>query len=133
MIKNLNICFRFAKILDFGFIILLYLFLAMLIAMGLDKIYGKFDSKEADKQSFLVNTIELFIILWVTIIIIYIVRNLIHLIPSPLDKVCGLQHIEITELKNAYFFDILLIYFQKNLTDRMKYLYDREDRDNIIV
>jgi hypothetical protein len=124
-LRKLDLCFRVVKIMDFAYIILLYFFLALFIAMGLDKIYGKFDSKEADKKSLLVNTVDFIVLLWINIVIIYIARNVISLVPSPLNGICKFEHSRVSELKSAYVFDILLIYFQKNLTDRMTYLYNR--------
>ena len=62
--------------------------------------------------------------IWLNGIIMYIVRNIAPLIPSPFNNIYGFKHTRLKELESAYVFDFVLIYTQTNLVKRMGILYD---------
>jgi len=63
--------------------------------------------------------------LWAAGILIYGVRNLMDLIPSPFDGVYGLEHLRVKELGNAGVFIFIFFYFEESLKKKMTVLYDR--------
>lgn len=124
MVKfNLNPKFRFVKILDIGFTTFLYFMLAIIIASLMDILYGKYDEKKEKQKSVTRKTLDLVGMIWLNGVIIYFIRNIAALIPSPFDGLYGFQHSRLKELDSAYVFDFVLIYNQPNLIKRMELLF----------
>jgi hypothetical protein len=121
---GLNLGFRLIKMLDIGYVTLIYFLSAIVIAVIMDKLYGVYNEKDESKKSTLRKTFDLVGMIWINGIIIYIVRNLVPLIPSPFNNINGFKHSNLKELKSAYVFDFVLIYTQKNLVKRMEVFYD---------
>ena len=121
---DINIGFRLIKILDIGYVTLIYFLLAILCVLLIDKLYGEYNEKDESKKTTLRKTFELVGMIWFNGIIIYIVRNLVPLIPSPFNNINGFKHSNLKELKSAYVFDFVLIYTQKNLVKRIEVFHD---------
>ena len=121
---DLNLGFRLIKMLDIGYVTLIYFLLAIVIAVLMDKLYGVYNEKDESKKSTLRKTFDLVGMIWINGLIIYIARNLVPLIPSPFNNINGFKHSNLKELKSAYVFDFVLIYTQKNLVKRMEVFYD---------
>jgi hypothetical protein len=90
----------------------------------MDKLYGKYNEKDESNKSTFRKTMDLVGMIWINGIIIYIVRNVAPLIPSPFNDINGFKHSRLKELKSAYVFDFVLIYTQKNLVKRMEVFFD---------
>jgi hypothetical protein len=88
---------------------------------------NKFDSKESDKLTLIKNIFNLVILIWINGVLIYIARNVIELIPYPFDNYFGFQHKKVKELGAATAFTFVLLYYQPNLNNMMKYLKNRFD------
>jgi hypothetical protein len=71
--------------------------------------------------------LDIIVIIWINGVIIYIVRNVVELIPSPFNGMYGLVHVKIKEIQNAtpfvFVFVYVLLYFQYPLRQRINYLY----------
>lgn len=119
-----ELCIRFIKIFDIGYITLIYFILGILCAKLFDKIYDTFDENTEKKKSIARRTLELIGMMWVSGIIIYIVTNIVELIPSPFNGVCGFEHLRLKELKNGVVFVFVFLYFQKNFKSKLQLLYD---------
>jgi len=124
--KNLKdeILFRLVKIVDIGYVTVLYFFVAIVLAKALDFFNGKITKEEEQKKSKLFRALELTLILWYTGVLYYIVRNLVELVPSPLDGLFGYQHALLKELKTAGIFTFLFLYFQKGIKDKIQFFVD---------
>lgn len=122
--NSINAGFRFIKILDIGYVTLIYFFLAMVISLLLNKVYGKYDEKVEKTKTTFRKTMDLVAIIWINVIIIYIVRNIVPLIPSPFNNIYGFKHYKLKELESAYVFEFVLIYTQQSLVNRLEALYD---------
>lgn len=120
-----NLGFRTVKILDLGYITVIQFLTAIIAAGAFDRLYGKFDKEEADTRSFSSLTIEIVIHLWLIGIVIYIMRNLSEVIPSPLHGIAGLNHFIVKELTSTAVFSVVIISFQENLNDKINYYKDR--------
>jgi hypothetical protein len=119
---NLNPGFRFVKILDIGYTTFIYFMLAIIIAGLMDILYGDYDEKAEKKKTIWRKSLDLIGLIWLNGVIIYIIRNVAALIPSPFDGLYGFQHSRLKELDSAYVFDFVFIYNQPNLIKRMKIL-----------
>ena len=125
----MNLGFRLAKIADIGFITILYFLSGFFMARIFDNYLDKYNKKYDDKKSNVHLILEIAFYLWVNGIAIYIVRNLVELVPSPFQGLYGLKHDLLTELKSAPILEFTLLYYQVHLTDKLKNFYDRFSDD----
>lgn len=116
---------RSIKIIDIGYITVIYVMLGIILARLCDKHFGKFDEKKSKKKSIFQHMFELIFILWFIGVIIYIVRNLVPLIPFPLDGYYGFKHLKVKELTSATFFTISFMYFQVYYQNKIKYIFSK--------
>lgn len=115
--------FRSIKIFDIGFVTVIYFILGISLAKLFDSLYGKFDENKESKKSKLILTIELMLMMWMYGIVIYVVRNIVEIIPSPFNEIGGFQHHRLKELKSAPVFVFIFLYFQKYFLAKLKYYY----------
>jgi len=116
---------RSIKILDIGYVTAIYFILGLVLAKLCDKKLGKFDSKKDSKKSIYLHMIELILYLWFIGVVIYIIRNLVPLIPFPLDGVYGFKHLNVKELTSATVFSISFMYFQVYYQNKIKYIFSK--------
>ena len=121
---NLNPGFRFVKILDIGYTTFIYFMMGLIIAGLIDILYGKYDAKVEKEKTLTRKTLDLIGMIWLNGVIIYFIRNVAQLIPSPFDGLYGFQHNRLKELDSAYVFDFVLIYNQPHLIKRMDILLE---------
>ena len=119
----LNPGFRLIKILDIGYTTFIYFMLAIIIASVMDILYGTYDENVEKQKSVTRKTLDLVGIIWLNGVIIYLIRNIAGLIPSPFNGLYGFQHSRLKELDSAYVFSFVLIYNQSNLVKRMERLF----------
>ena len=120
-----EIIVRSIKILDIGYITVIYVMLGIILARLCDKKLGKFDEKKAKEKPIFQHLIELILLLWFIGVVIYIVRNLVPLIPFPLDGYYGFKHLKVKELTSATFFTITFMYFQVYYQNKIKYIFSK--------
>lgn len=118
-----EIILRSIKILDIGYITAIYFVLGIILAKLCDKKLGKFDEKKASEKSIYRHIFEMILYLWFIGVVIYIIRNLVPLIPFPLDGVYGFQHLKVKELIYATVFPISFLYFQQYYQNKLKYIF----------
>jgi len=124
MVKS-ELGFRLTKIADIGYITILYAIAALILAKVFDKVSKVLDVEDDTKKSSPRLFFEIILYLWAAGILIYGVRNLMDLIPSPFDGVYGLEHLRVKELGNAGVFIFIFFYFEESLKKKMTVLYDR--------
>ena len=115
--------FRSIKIFDIGFVTVIYFLVGITLAKLFDSLYGTFDENKESKKSKLIQTIELMLMMWIYGVIIYFVRNIVEIIPSPLNGIGGFKHIKLKELKGAPVFVFIFLYFQSYFLAKLKYYY----------
>ena len=120
-----EIIVRSIKILDIGYITSLYFILGVILAKSCDKYLGKFDEKNEKQKTIVKSVIELILYLWFIAIVVYIVRNVIPLIPFPLNGIYGFDHLKVKEVTSATMFSISFIYFQQYYQDKIKFIFSR--------
>jgi predicted PurR-regulated permease PerM len=120
-----DILFRLVKMADIGYVTVLYFLSGFIVARLIDTYLNKYDKKVEDKKSTLMLLVEVIFFLWINGMVIYIIRNMIELIPSPFENIYGLKHGLLNELKYAPLLEFTLLYYQVHLTDKLKNLYNR--------
>ncbi len=110
--------------LDIGYLAVIYFIFAMYTSILVDNYYGPFDREAAEQKSFIRLASEATLQVWIFGVIVYIVRNLAELIPSPFHGVAGLDHYRLKELSNAALFTVIFMIYQRNLKARVEYIYE---------
>ena len=122
-----EIIIRSIKIIDIGYITAIYLILGIIGARLCDKYFGNFNIDDERKKPLYKSIIEIILYLWFIGVVIYIVRNLVPLIPFPLNGIYGFDHFKVKEVTSAATFAIAFIYFQEHYQNKIKYIYTRID------
>jgi hypothetical protein len=120
-----EIAIRSIKILDIGFITAIYLLLGIILAKICDTYLGEFDEEKENKKQLWFSILELILYLWFIGIVIYIIRNVVPLIPFPLDGIYGFDHSRVKELTSAITFSITFVYFQNYYQQKIKNIFSR--------
>ena len=123
MIKNLD--FIGVKLLGISYVTIIYFLLGFSIAKGLDYVTAKFNKETENKKAIWQILLEILLRLCVLGILIYIARNLIRLIPFPLNGVAGFDYFRLKELDNEFIFTIPIFIFHTNFNLKMENLYSR--------
>jgi len=119
-----NLLLRLIKFIDIGFLTIIYTFFAFLFAKITDRTLGPFNStKESEKPKWKV-TIELFILIWIFGLLMYLVRNVVILIPFPLDGFQGFSHIKVKELHVPIVFSFLYLLVGQHFRAKIQYYYN---------
>ena len=116
---------RSIKIIDIGFITAIYLALGIVLAKLCDRILGEFDEEKEDKKPLWLVLTELFFHLWFIGIVLYVVRNVVPLIPFPYHGVYGYDHFRVKELINATIFFVMFMNFQTYYQKKIKHVLHR--------
>jgi hypothetical protein len=120
-----DILIRANKMIDIGFITTIYFILGAIVANIITNFQTKFNSSEEDKKTLVHSSLNLIVLIWINGVLIYFARNLVELIPYPFDNFFGFEHKKVKELSGATAFTFVLLYYQPNLNDIMKYLATR--------
>lgn len=113
------------KIIDIGYIVVIYFILGITIAKLSDTIYGKYDA-EADKDKSTIRLCaEIAGMMWLDLVLFYIIRNLVQWIPSPLHGIYGYDHFRLKELNSMVILFATYIYFHENLRGKLTDLNQR--------
>jgi hypothetical protein len=101
----------------------------MLFARAFEGVFV-FDPTIESSKTMHVRTFELLGMLWFYSVIIYICRNLIEKIPSPLNGLYGFEHKRVKELTNAAIFVFIFMVLQTSYRSKIqKYYEDYIKRD----
>jgi hypothetical protein len=118
-----DILMRSIKIFDIGYITILYIFISLISATFIDKVMGEFDEKKEKQKSALKLTLEFILTIWLYGILIYVVRNLIELVPFPLEGFHGFSHKQVKELDSAMVFTFTFVLFNRYLKSKLDFYY----------
>ena len=118
-----DILMRSIKIVDIGYISILYIIVSLICAIITDKVMGEFDEKVEAKKPMWQLTLEFILTVWLYGVLIYIVRNLIELVPFPLYNYHGFSHKKVKELSSAMVFSFTFLLFSKYLKAKLDFYY----------
>ena len=117
--------FVFVKLLDIGFVTTYFFIFGLAAAKAFDAVIGEFDEENFNKVPTWRLFLEIIVQLFFLGIVAYILRNLVKLIPYPLDGVAGFHHERLKELDGGEGMALVLILFQRNLIDKVLYFVKR--------
>jgi hypothetical protein len=130
---NNQLLFRIIKMIDIGYIIVLFFLFAYFTGYYLnlffEYIFGD-DNEKKGKVRVILEVIAQFIGVG---ILSYIGRNLIQLVPFPFNNVNGFQHNMVRELISGSFLTIFLIMFQFDIQSKIYYLRNENSEDKIFL
>ena len=118
-----EIIIRLIKLLDIGYVAVIYFALGMLLSKMMDYFFGDFNPTNERKKHKYTVILEAMGMLWLHGIVIYFVRNIVSAIPFPLNGVYGFEHLKVKEVTNATVFVYSYLYFQKHFQSKMRYIY----------
>ena len=118
-----DILIRSIKILDIVYITVLYIVMSLICAIITDKVMGEFDEKKEAQKPVWSLTLEFILTIWLYGVLIYVVRNLIELVPFPLDGYQGFSHKKVKELNSAMVFTFTFVLFSKYLKAKLDFYY----------
>lgn len=107
------------KLADIGYVTLLYFAFAMAFAYVFEKMYGTKTPEEYEKMPIWRLTWDCIFHIFLLGVIAYVLRNIVALIPSPLDGLAGFQHARLKELHGGFMLHVLMILFQQSLFDKL--------------
>jgi len=111
--------FRAVKCLDIAFITFIYFGFAYIIGYYLDVFFIRIFGTEYDKKKNIYLILEVIIQVATVGMICYLVRNIVHIIPSPFDGIYGINHLQVKELTDVSFFTVFIMMFQYDLQDKL--------------
>ena len=112
------------KLLDIGLTTTYFFVIGLAAAKVFDMIYGKFnrdDYKKMNKGLLYLNIVFHMFLVGITA---YALRNVIGLIPFPLEGVAGFEHKRLKELSGGTALSLILLFFQDNLRDKITFFAD---------
>ena len=99
---------RFIKMLDIGYITVIYFIFAVIVGKIFNYIFGPYDpDKDKHKSNFRIS-IELCGVIWLIGMSTYIVRNIVEKIPSPFENIFDFHHRRVKELGSAAVYTLIL-------------------------
>lgn len=123
--KN-EVMIKLIKVIDIFFASFIYILAAFIVSFILDKyIFPKFDEEKENKKNFILSVLELCFIIGIIGVISYISRNLIHMIPFPLEGLYGFKHLMVYEVKSGALFTAYVILLNTYLQKKLALIKDR--------
>ena len=110
----------FIRLLDIGLLGVYFLFFSIFFSLCIEKLFLNI-FQENTKNSFLL-LLEISAYAFFIMIISYIIRNIVELIPFPLDKLYNYDHGRVSELKGGVIFAFAIIIFMKNFKKKLDIL-----------
>lgn len=120
-----TLAFLAVKLADIGFITVLYFIAALLFAWVFNSVYPSKSEKEYQETSLWLLTGDVVFHIFLIGVVAYILRNLIALVPFPLEGVAGFQHGRLKELQGGVILAVLIFMFQESLRTKIAVLAKR--------
>jgi prolipoprotein diacylglyceryltransferase len=124
-----DIAVRSIKMLDIGYTTVLFGIPSLFMAAFLNKhVYAKIQigdiSKDEDKTTWSI-LFETLLCLTINGIVAYILRNLLQLIPFPLEGIYGFKHMNVMEVRSGMIVTMFLLWMSPVLLNKFKVLQQR--------
>ena len=113
------------KMFDIFLLTAYYFTLAFIAATTIDTFMGKYENKEDEQKSTLRLFSEAIIHTFLLLVVFYLARNLVDLIPFPFDGLYGFQHSRVKERGGDVVFVFILFFYQDYYTKKLQTIYNR--------
>jgi len=113
------------KLFDIGLVTMYFFIIGLVFAKVFDHVYGEFEKEDYKHISNFRLLGEIILHLFFIGVVAYILRNIVGMIPFPLDGVGGFRHERLKELEGGHILALVLILFQKNLFDKISFFAKR--------
>jgi hypothetical protein len=120
-----ELMFRIIKIIDIAYVGIIYFTFAYIIGFYLDEMFVSLFGMDFDKKKDYILILEILLQIIAVSIITYVVKNLVEIIPFPLDGAYGFIHNNLKELKNGAFFTVFLVLFQYSMQGKIEFISKR--------
>jgi hypothetical protein len=111
--------FRFIKIMDMGYMVILYFIFGVILSKLTDIVFGGYSEEEIKAKSTLKLILELVAMIWFNMILFYIARNIMEFIPSPFNGLYGYDHSRLKEVTDTAILGLTYLYFQNELRSKL--------------
>ena len=115
-----EIIIRSIKIIDIGYVTAIYLVLGLYFATFVDSYFILNEQKESMKSHWQI-LFEIIYFSWMIGILSYGVRNIVPIIPFPLDGIYGFNHKLVKEVLSDSAFLFSFLYFNKFYQKKLKF------------
>lgn len=113
------------KIIDIAYVSVIYATIIITFSVLFDYLIGKVDEKKEAEKNIALVILECWLHICLIAITAYVVRNVVELIPFPLDGVQGFIHSKVKELGGGPIYGFLLFFYSKNLRRKIELLINR--------
>jgi hypothetical protein len=113
------------KLLDIGYITVLYFSFGYIASLTIDKIVGPFDIEKAKKKKTWLLFLEVLFHIYMLGLLIYLIKKIVVSIPSPFDGLNGFKHQQFPEAQTNFVLTFILLYYQKSLKAKLDYISTR--------
>lgn len=120
--------FRVVKLLDIGYVVGLYIAAGVACGIALSHVVPPFDPRCADRQPLSFVLRDVILHFWMISMLVYALRQIAEIFPSPLHGLAGFDHYRLKELNQPALFMVVLTQTQSTLLARLAYLIRRAQR-----
>jgi hypothetical protein len=118
-----EVVLRSFKLLDIGYMAVMYFSLGLVLAKMMDYFYGKINVMTENAKSPSRKLTEVLGMIWLNGIVIYFMSNIASLVPFPLSGIYGYDHSKVRDFANSTVFIWSFLYYQTHFQAKVKSLY----------
>jgi hypothetical protein len=118
-----EVALRSFRLLDIGYMAVMYFALGLILAKMMDLFYGKIDAVAESLKSPSRKFTEVLGMVWLNGIVIYFMSNIAALVPFPFSGVYGYDHSKVRDFANSTVFTWAFLYYQNHFQAKVKALY----------
>jgi hypothetical protein len=122
---NDDLVMRGIKLIDIGWVSCGYLIMALVASILFKKFLPKTNPEKVNKKSTAALFGDLLFKAWLVGVLAYFARNIMPLVPFPLDGFKGFSHLRVKEVSDGFLFVPFLLTFTNLFADPANALYDR--------
>jgi hypothetical protein len=121
----MNLLLLLIKLLGISYVTSIYFILGFGVAKSLDYVTQDFNEADENKKPVWQILCEILLRLCILGILIYVARNIVRIVPFPLDGMGGFDYLRLKELDNEFIFTIPIFVYHTNFNKKIMNLYNR--------